>query len=80
MHIDLHENCKLFVSNCNEISVFSTDFRKMLKKSNFAKIRPVETGFFHADRQKDGETDGRTDVTKLIEAFHNFVNALTIHV
>jgi len=35
--------------------------------SNFMKIRPVGAELFRAD--------GRTDTTKLIVAFHNFVNA-----
>ena len=35
------------------------------------KIRPEGAELFHAD----GETDGRTDMTKLIVAYHNFANA-----
>jgi hypothetical protein len=35
------------------------------------KFRPVEAALFHADRQ----TDGRKDLTKLIVAFRNIVNA-----
>jgi len=35
------------------------------------KFRPVEAALFYADRQ----TDGRRDLTKLIVAFRNFVNA-----
>jgi hypothetical protein len=35
------------------------------------KIRPVEAELFHAD----GQRDGQTDMTKLIVAFHNFANA-----
>jgi hypothetical protein len=35
------------------------------------KIRPVGAELFRAD----GETDGRTDMTKLIVAFRNFENA-----
>ena len=33
-------------------------------------IRPVGAELFHADRQ----TDGRTDMMKLIVTFHNFAN------
>jgi hypothetical protein len=40
--------------------------------SNFMKIRPVGTEFF----LEDGRTDGRTDVAKLILAFHSFAGAL----
>ena len=39
--------------------------------SNFMKIRPVGAELFHADRR----TDGQTDMTKIIVAFRNFVNA-----
>jgi len=39
---------------------------------NFTKIRPVGAELSPAD----GETDGRTDMTKLIVAFRNFANAL----
>ena len=35
------------------------------------KIRPVAAELFHADRQ----SDGRTDMTKLIVAVRNFANA-----
>jgi hypothetical protein len=35
------------------------------------KIRPLRAELFHAYRQ----TDGRTNVTKLIVAFRNFANS-----
>jgi len=38
------------------------------------KIRPVGGDLFHAD----GRTNGRTDMTKLIVAFRNFVNGTKI--
>jgi len=41
---------------------------------NFMKIRPVGSELFHADRRKDG----RTEMTKLIVAFHNFRKRLKI--
>jgi hypothetical protein len=39
--------------------------------SSMMKIRPVGAKLFNAD----GRTDRQTDVTKLIVAFQNFVNA-----
>jgi len=39
------------------------------------KIRPVGAEFFHADGRADRQTDGRTNMTNLIVAFHNFTNA-----
>ena len=46
-------------------------FEKNTKISDFMKIRPVGAELFHTD----GQTDGRTDMTKLIVAFRNFANA-----
>ena len=42
-------------------------FGKRAQISSFIKIHLVGAELFHADR--------RTDMTKLIVAFHNFVNA-----
>jgi hypothetical protein len=39
------------------------------------KIPPLGAELFHADRRKDGQTEGRTDTTKLIVAFRNFAHA-----
>jgi hypothetical protein len=39
--------------------------------SCFIKIRPVGAELFHAD----GQTDGQTDMTKIMVAFSNFANA-----
>ena len=45
------------------------DFQKKTQIPSFIKIRPVGTKLFHAD--------GQTDMTKLIVAFRNIVNAPT---
>jgi hypothetical protein len=55
------------LSDFNETSIFSTDFRKKAQISSFIKIRPAGAKLFHAD--------GQTDMTKLILAFRNFANA-----
>jgi len=47
------------------------NFLKSLQISNFTKIRLVRAELFRADRQ----TDKRTDMTKLTDAFRNFANA-----
>jgi hypothetical protein len=47
-------------------------FSKNTQISNFIKLRPVGVELFQAD----GETGGKTDMTKLIIAFHNFTNVL----
>ena len=38
------------------------------------KIRPVEAEFYNADIRTDRQTDGQTDMTKLIVGFRNFAN------
>jgi hypothetical protein len=40
--------------------------------SNFTKIRPMGTELYHVGRR--AETDGRTDITKLMVAIRNFAN------
>jgi len=46
---------------------FSRQISTNTEMSNLVKIRPVESELFHADR--------RTDITKLMVAFHNSANA-----
>ena len=52
-------------------STFSTDFLKKAQISSSIKTYPVGAEFFYADRQ--------TDMTTLIVAFRNFVNAPRNH-
>jgi len=40
--------------------------------SNFMRILPVKIELFHVDGRTDGETDRRTDMTKLIADIRNF--------
>jgi hypothetical protein len=51
------------------------DFRKNSQISNLIKIRQPVAELFLADGQKYKETDGQTDMTKLIVAFRNFAKA-----
>jgi hypothetical protein len=67
MYFGLRVKYSLFLADFNEALISSTDFRKNHKISNFKKIRPVGAELFHAD--------GRTDMTKPIDAFRNFANA-----
>jgi hypothetical protein len=46
---------------------FLSTFSKNPQILTFVKIRPLGAELFHAD--------GRTDMTKLIAAFHNLANA-----
>jgi hypothetical protein len=41
----------------------------------FVRIRQVGAELFHVDRRANGWTEERTDMTKLIVAFHNFAKA-----
>ena len=60
MYMGLHAKCPLFLSDCNETWISSTDFSKILKyQTSWKAVR--------ADR--------RTDTTKLIFAIRNFANA-----
>ena len=67
MYTGLHVKYPLFLSDFNEIRILSTDFRKNTEIPNFMKIRLVGAEFFHED--------GRTDMAKLLFAFHNFAFA-----
>jgi hypothetical protein len=49
---------------------FFGQFSKNTHMSSFIKIRSVGVELFRAD----GQTDGGTDMTKLIVAFSNFAN------
>jgi hypothetical protein len=46
------------------------EFSKNTQISNFVKIRPAGAEMFYVD----GQTDGQTDMTKLIVAFRTFTN------
>jgi hypothetical protein len=59
MCIGLGVKLQLFLSQCNETSILSTDFRKkkILQISNVTNPRPVGAELFHADRRTDGRWD-----------------------
>jgi len=65
MYIGLHVKYQLFLSDLNETSIFSTDFRKKPPTSNFMKIRSVGTELFHAD----GQTDRRDEANRRFSQF-----------
>ena len=50
---------------------FSRQIFEKTQTSSFIKILAMGAELFHADKQ----TDGQTDMTKLIVAFCNFANA-----
>jgi len=55
---------------------FSQRFSKNTQILNFLKIGPVRAELYRADSRRDGRTDRRTYMTKLIVAFRNFTNVL----
>jgi hypothetical protein len=73
IYIVLRVKYPLFLSDFNETWIFWTDFREILKfqifKNTCSGSRVVPCG------QTERQTDGRTEMTKLIVAFRNFANA-----
>jgi hypothetical protein len=72
-----HIRYALFLSNFNDTSILSADFRqKNTQMSNFTEGRPVGASCAmrngHTHRQTDGRTDAQTHLTKLTVAFRNF--------
>jgi hypothetical protein len=59
MYIGLHVKYPLFLSDCNETWILSTDLRKNTQISNLIKIHPVGAELFHADRQTDRQVNNR---------------------
>jgi hypothetical protein len=64
----LHVKYPLFLSDFNETWIFSTDFLKILKYHISWKSVQRESSCTMW-------TDGQSDITKLLVAFHNFANA-----
>jgi hypothetical protein len=62
-------NDPLFLSGFNYTFISSICSRNT-QILNFVKIRPVGAKLFRSD----GQTNGHTDITKLIVAFSNFTN------
>ena len=67
MHIGLHVMNLLFLSDFNNILIFSTNFQKQNPQTpRFMKISPVTTELIRADWQ--------TNMTKLKVVFRSFAN------
>ena len=69
MRIVLHVKCPLFLSVWNEILIFSTNVRKILKyRISLQSVQWEQS----CSMRTDGLSDRRTDTTKLIVVFRNF--------
>jgi hypothetical protein len=53
---------------------FLDRFTTNVQMSNFINILSVGVELFHSGRRTDRQKDGRTDMTNLTVAFHNFAN------
>ena len=60
----LHVKRPFFLSDCNETWISSINFRKKSQISSFIKIRPVKAELFHADKRRDGRTDGHDEANR----------------
>ena len=70
MYIGLQVKCQLLLPDLNEIWIFSTDFRKILKyQISFKSVQWQPSCSMRTDRQ--------TDMMKLTVAFRNFAKAST---
>ena len=56
MDIGLHVKYRLFLSDFNEIGMFSTVFSENTQISNFMKIHPLGAGLFHAEGRTGRQT------------------------
>jgi hypothetical protein len=70
MYIGPHVKYLLFLCDWNEALIFLIDVLKNTQILNLMEICSVGDELFHVNRQ----TYNRTDMTKLIIAFHNFAN------
>ena len=57
MCVGLHVGCRLFLSDCTEIRIFSIDFIINTQMSNLMKTRRAVAEVFNADERTDGLTD-----------------------
>jgi len=73
MHLGLHVEYPLFMSNFNRTFVL-TEFQKKQQISNFTKLCPMGAELLHMDGQTGRQTHRPRDTIKLEVAFHNFVN------
>ena len=57
MYIGLHVKQRLFLSDCNKTCIFSTEFRKILKRQISQKSVKWEQSSYMRIEWTDGQTD-----------------------
>jgi len=72
--LGLHVTCPIFLSNFLQNLEFLNKFSQMSPISDFTEKLPVTAALLHA-----GQTDGRTDITKLVSVFRAYKNMLKIN-
>jgi len=70
MYLGVHESIRYSCQILIKLQFFRQISRKHSNKI-FTTIHPVGAESFHAN----GRTDGQTEMTKLVVAFHNFANS-----
>jgi hypothetical protein len=73
MYIDRHIKHQSSLSDINGTLVFLT-VSQNTKLLNFMKMHPVGAEMLHVDERADRQTDGRSEMTKLIVTSRNFAN------
>jgi hypothetical protein len=75
VYIGIRVKYPLFFSNVNKGSIFSTDFRKILKYPNFMKILLFGAELFHSDGQKDTRDKANIPFSTIFKmAYNPFLN------
>jgi len=63
-YVGIHVKCPLLLLEFNEISLFTTDYGKIITCQIFMKIRPVGLQLFYADGRKDRQDKANTRVSQ----------------
>jgi len=72
-YIGLHVKYPLFLSDFNEIWIFSRDFRKILKyQISWKSVQQEPSCSIRMDKRKDGKTDRHDEANSLCSQFCEF--------
>ena len=71
MYIGFCLNFPLLLFDFKGASIFLTDFREILE-INLMEVRREGAELLHSPGRTDSQTNGQTEMTKIIVAFRNF--------